>query len=128
MREALARFRGPVVYVANVMTQPEETAGLTVADHVRALADHAGTPISDVLVPAERLPSVARHYGARGAAPVEVDESALARLGVRVRRMRLLSMCVGPTVRHDPARLADAVLAVAGEARRGAPLVSARAR
>src|SRR3712207_2137238 len=37
VREALAYFSGPVVYAANVMTQPGETAGFTVSDHLRTL-------------------------------------------------------------------------------------------
>src|SRR5919205_2352540 len=34
-REALANFAGPIVYVANVMTQPGETTGFAVSDHLR---------------------------------------------------------------------------------------------
>ena len=36
--DALTAFRGPVVYAANLMTQPGETIGFTVADHLRAVA------------------------------------------------------------------------------------------
>ncbi len=50
VREALARFTGPVLYAANVMTQPGETSGFTASDHVRAIACHAGPLITDVLV------------------------------------------------------------------------------
>ena len=41
-REALAGFAGPVLYVVNAMTQPGETTGFTVSDHLRALAKHIG--------------------------------------------------------------------------------------
>jgi uncharacterized cofD-like protein len=50
VREALADFVGPVVYAANVMTQPGETVGFTLSDHLRALADHVGPVVTDVLV------------------------------------------------------------------------------
>ena len=36
-QEALRAFRGPVVYAANVMTQPGETTGFSLSDHLRAL-------------------------------------------------------------------------------------------
>src|SRR3712207_8798109 len=49
VREALASFPGPVVYAANAMTQPGETTGFTVSDHLRALEGHAGPVITDVL-------------------------------------------------------------------------------
>ncbi len=50
VREALARFGGPIIYVANMMTQPGETDGFTLSDHVRALTEHAGPVLTDVLV------------------------------------------------------------------------------
>ncbi len=99
-REALGRFRGPVLHVANLSEQSGETGGLTVAGHVRAIAAHAGPRITDVLV--------AQEAGFPGA--VRVDDRALARLGASVHRSPLLGAGAS---RHDPGRLADAVLAVA---------------
>src|SRR3712207_8960221 len=48
-REALADFGGPVLYVANVMTQQGETSDFTVSDHVRAITEHVGPVVTDVL-------------------------------------------------------------------------------
>jgi uncharacterized cofD-like protein len=48
VREALEDFGGPVVYVANVMTQQGETGGFTVSDHVRAISEHVGPVVTDV--------------------------------------------------------------------------------
>jgi uncharacterized cofD-like protein len=81
VREALADFVGPVVYAANVMTQPGETVGFTLSDHLRALADHVGPVVTDVLVHAGGLPEdlVAR-YEVEGAAPVEVDQEEIEKL------------------------------------------------
>jgi uncharacterized cofD-like protein len=110
VREALAGFSGPVVYAANAMTQPGETAGFSVSDHLRALAEHVGPVVTDVLVHAGELPGelIAR-YGAEGAAPVEVDREEVEALGVRVREAGLLAHEVGASVRHDPDRLAREV-------------------
>jgi uncharacterized cofD-like protein len=106
VREALARFPGPVVYVANVMTQPGETVGFTVSEHLRALAEHLGPVVTDVLLHTGELPAelVAR-YEAEGAAPVEVDREEVEKLGIRVREARLLSEEISAGVRHDPDRL-----------------------
>jgi uncharacterized cofD-like protein len=112
--EALARFRGPVVYAANLMTQPGETAGFTVADHVRAIVEHVGPVVTHVLVPAEPVPdALLAAYRAQHAAPVTVDRDALERLGVRVCAAPLLPARARGEVRHDPDRLARAVLALA---------------
>jgi uncharacterized cofD-like protein len=112
--DALAAFPGPVVYAANLMTQPGETLGFTVADHLRAIAEHVGPVVSDVLVNSQNLsdPATAR-YREDGAAPVEVDGARCARLGVRVHEAPLLASGVALEVRHDPALLADAICAIA---------------
>jgi uncharacterized cofD-like protein len=113
-REALAGFAGPVVYAANAMTQPGETVGFALSDHLRALADHVGPVVTDVLVHSGELPEelVAR-YEAEGAAPVEVDRGEVARFGVRLREAILLAEDSGGGVRHDPDRLAEEACEVA---------------
>jgi uncharacterized cofD-like protein len=116
VREALHRFAGPVVYVSNLMTQPGETQGFSVADHLRAITQHVGPVVTDVLVNSEPLPAqlVAR-YRAEGAEPVEVDREAIEALGVRVRQAQLLADAPGHELRHDAVRLAQAVCALAPE-------------
>ncbi|MDP8952079.1 MAG: YvcK family protein, partial [Actinomycetota bacterium] len=74
VREALASFPGPILYVANVMTQPGETDGYAVSDHLRAIAEHVGPIVTDVLVHAGPLSTeLVERYAAEGAAPVVVD-------------------------------------------------------
>ena len=109
-REALAGFSGPVVYAANAMTQPGETVGFALSDHLRALTDHVGPVVTDVLAHSGGLPEglIAR-YEAEGAAPVEVDRERLEGLGVRLREADLLSERAEAGVRHDPDRLAEEV-------------------
>ncbi len=110
VREALAKFAGPAVYVANVMTQPGETAGFSVSDHLRAISDHAGPVLTDVLVHTGGLPeNLVSRYEAEGAAPVPFDRDAVESMGVRVRGADLLSGELAAGVRHDPNRLAEEV-------------------
>ena len=110
VREALAGFSGPVVYAANAMTQPGETVGFALSDHLRALESHAGPVITDVLVHHGGLPKelIAR-YAAEGAAPVEVDRDEVEKLGVRLHKAALLAEDAGAGARHDPDRLAEEV-------------------
>src|ERR671933_2816464 len=63
VRETLSGFAGPVVYIANAMTQSGETTGFTVSDHLRALTKHIGPVVTDVLVHSGELPQelVARY-------------------------------------------------------------------
>ncbi|HEY6674228.1 MAG TPA: gluconeogenesis factor YvcK family protein [Rubrobacteraceae bacterium] len=110
VREALAGFSGPVVYAANAMTQPGETVGFALSDHLRALESHAGPVVTDVLVHHGGLPKelIAR-YAAEGAAPVEVDREEVEKLGVRLHKAALLAEDAGAGARHDPDRLAEEV-------------------
>jgi uncharacterized cofD-like protein len=121
VREALASFTGPVVYAANVMTQPGETVGFTVSDHLQAITEHVGPVVTDVLVHSERLPARAlSRYREQGAMPVEIDREEIDRLEISVREARLISKGTSRQVRHDPDRLARAVRRLARSARRQA--------
>jgi uncharacterized cofD-like protein len=108
--DALSRFAGPIVYVANVMTQPGETAGFTLSDHLAAIEEHVGPLVTDVLVPSAPLPAgLLERYRADGAAPVVVDRDEVEALGVRVREVALFGDSLEGEARHDPQRLAAAV-------------------
>ena len=112
-------LRGPIMYAANVMTQPGETAGFTLSDHLRAIAEHVGSVVSDVLVCRERLPEqVLSRYCAEGSARVQIDREGIESLGVRVHRARLLPDAMDAEMRHDADRLALAVHDVGAEVRR----------
>jgi uncharacterized cofD-like protein len=114
VREALAAFDGPVVYVSNVMTQPGETGGFAVSDHVTAISDHLGPVVTDVLVHrGEFSPGVLARYEAEEAAPVASDLGALRDMGLRVHAADVLSRDDSAGVRHDPDRLAEEVCGAA---------------
>ena len=115
VREALAAFSGPVVYVANVMTQPGETDGFSVSDHLRAIVEHVGPVLTDVLVHSGGFPrELVERYRAEGAEPVAVNREEVKALGVRLREADLISHADSTReVRHDASRLAEEVREVA---------------
>lgn len=112
--EAVRRSPAVKVYVCNVMTQPGETEGYTVSDHVRAVLDHAGPGVIDyVLVNTQPVPAnLLRKYQEQGAAPVAFDSERLADLGVTAVTADLASLT--DLVRHDPEKLAQAILTLSG--------------
>src|SRR5215210_3979202 len=115
VREALAAFSGPVVYVANVMTQPGETDGFSVSDHLQVIAEHAGPAVTDVLVHSGELPKeLVERYRVEGAAPVAIDREEVKALGVGLLEADLLSHADSSRgVRHDASQLAEEVREVA---------------
>jgi uncharacterized cofD-like protein len=110
VRVALEDFTGPVVYVANVMTQQGETGDFTVSDHVRAIEEHVGPVVTDVLVHAGDLPpgTLAR-YETEDATPVVVDRETLREMDLRLTERDLLFPESSGGVRHDPGLLAREV-------------------
>ncbi|HHW09693.1 MAG TPA: YvcK family protein [Firmicutes bacterium] len=102
------------IYVCNVMTQPGETSGYSAADHLQAIFDHAGPGLVHYCL-ANNAPiseAAAERYRRRGAHPVAVDAGRLQKLGVTPVVRSLISET--DVVRHDPQKLARAVLEVAG--------------
>jgi uncharacterized cofD-like protein len=116
VREVIGAVRASAackIYIQNIMTQPGETDRYTAADHVEALVDHCeGVLFPNVLVN-DRLPSVEtlKRYEAERASPVQIDRERLQALGLNVVECDLLAE--DRVVRHDPDRLASAVLAMA---------------
>ncbi len=108
--EAIEKSRALRVYISNLMTQPGETRGFTLADHVRAIHQHTGRKLLDWIVINNRpiSPEVMRRYRASGAIPVVVDIAELQRMGIRCVFDDLLE--VHGVVRHDSERLAKLLL------------------
>ncbi len=104
--DAIARSQATRVYIPNLMTQPGETDGMTVAGHVRAIYRHTGRKLLDwvVINNQEISPDIARRYRASDAEPVRTDLSELQRLGLRCAFENLLDE--NSVVRHNSARLA----------------------
>lgn len=72
------------VYVCNLMTQANESLGLTAADHIRALNRHAHAQLFDYALinrkPAS--PEMKAKYALEGASQIVVDLEAIEALGV----------------------------------------------
>ena len=103
---AIAKSKAPRVYIANLMTQPGETSGYALGDHLRAIQRHTPRGLIDWVV-ANRgsvSPEVARRYRAQGAEPVVVDITDLQKLGYRVVLDNLLEE--HGVIRHNSKRLA----------------------
>ncbi len=110
MAEAMREARATRVYIANLMTQPGETDGYTVADHIRAIHEHTRGRIIDwvVINHAPISPRLLRCYRADGAEPVVPDLPELQRMGLRCIFDDLVEE--DGVVRHDASRLTHLLL------------------
>jgi uncharacterized cofD-like protein len=107
---AIAKSEAPRVYIANLMTQPGETAAYSLADHLRALRHHTPRSVVDWVIANRRpvSPEVAKRYRHQGAEQVVIDLPELRKLGYRVVLDNLLEE--HGVIRHDPRRLARLLL------------------
>lgn len=111
IRQAVTKARARVVLLLNLMTQPGETDGMMGIDHLRALVRHVGEGIIDaVLANSTPIPEpLLTHYAETGSQPVSVDHASLEEAGLEVIEAALLA-ADGGLIRHDPEKLAGAVL------------------
>jgi uncharacterized cofD-like protein len=105
--EAIEKSLATRVYIANLMTQPGETLGYTLVDHVRAIQQHTGRKTIDCIVLNNQplAPEVLRRYKSQDAEAVFIDHLELQRMGLQCVSDNLLE--VHGVVRHNSSRLAS---------------------
>lgn len=93
--ETIRQSGAPVIYVCNVMTQPGETTGYTVGDHLKALVDHIGGGVVDFVLANTGIPApeILKKYEKVHAYPVSIDRKKVESLGASLIEADLL----GPT-------------------------------
>jgi len=113
MPVALEQARGIRVYVCNLMSQANESLGLSAADHIQRIYDHTGAPIFDYALvnTAPFSGDTLARYAAENAAPIVADIERIEAMGIRCIAGDFASE--GNVVRHDAARVTDALLALA---------------
>lgn len=107
---AIGKSKAPRVYIANLMTQPGETTGYALSDHLRAIEAHTRRRVIDWVVANREAvsPDVAKRYRRQNALPVKIDLPEIQELGYRVILDNLLEE--HGLIRHNSARLARLVL------------------
>jgi uncharacterized cofD-like protein len=104
------------VYISNVMTQPGETDGYTVSDHVRALVAHSHPRILDYcIVNTGEVPEeILKRYKEQGSRLVVDDRKKVGGMGYRVIEDDF-GIVEDGVVRHDHAKLAKIILGLLEE-------------
>jgi uncharacterized cofD-like protein len=110
--EALARARGVRVFICNLMTEANESLGLSASEHILRIYEHARAPIFDYALvnTAPFSAATLERYAAESAAPIVADVQRIEALGVH---------CIAgdfaledQVVRHAAARVTGALLAL----------------
>ena len=112
------------VFVCNLMTQANESLGLSAADHILALNQHAGVQLFDhaLINRKPASPEMKAKYALEGASQVVVDLTAIRALGVRPLLGDYLEE--GEVVRHATDRVAHDLMALMARAPDRQPIQS----
>ena len=111
--EALAASRATRVYVGNLMTQANESLGLSHAQHIEKILEHCGPQggrIFDyaLINTAPISPTLLERYAAEGQLPIEADLDRIRSLGVEPIADNFVHE--GNLLRHDPDKVTDCLL------------------
>lgn len=111
--EAIKKSKAKKAYIANIMTQPGETTGMGIKEHVMALHDHSVSGLVDMafINTGTVEPGVELRYKHEGAQLIEVTESDLAYL--RYNAIRPVMDCFIEVkhgyIRHDALKLSESL-------------------
>lgn len=107
----IAKSNAKKIYVCNIMTQPGETDGYSVCDHINAIMKHAGSKkVIDAVLVNDFMPSnLAKKYQIAGSYPVKLDFENLKKLGVKLVTRKLIEDSKEGLVRHSSNRVARAI-------------------
>ena len=108
--DAIRKSSAVKIYVCNLMTQPGETTGYSVSDHINALIKHGGKRLFDYVIvnKEESSKDLALKYKEEGAYSVTVDKKRIKDMGIKTIEGNLLSG--KGYIRHDSDELAKLIL------------------
>lgn len=111
MVEKIYSSPAPKVYITNIMTQPGETDGYTVLDHVEAILKHSREDFLDyVIANIEKIPdSTLKKYIHDGSEPVILkvgEEEILNKKGIKLIKEKLVDVKKN-YIRHNSLKLSE---------------------
>jgi uncharacterized cofD-like protein len=114
--EAIAASKATRVYIANLMTQANESLGLTASQHIEKILDHCGTNGSRIfdyalINSAPISPTLLDKYAHEGQTPIAADLDRIRALGVEPISGDFA--LEGNLLRHDPDRITQALINLA---------------
>jgi uncharacterized cofD-like protein len=113
IRDALSASTVPRLYICNIMTQPGETDGYTVSDHIHAIDQVSKSSLFDAVLAHGRSPTAEslQRYAEENAHPVYVDREEIASLKRRLVMANIMyEDATSGHVRHDPSRLGKVIM------------------
>ena len=112
VKEAFNKAKAPIMYLSNIVTQPGETDGFTVGDHVKLLNKYLDKKKVDVVVASNTKISdkMAKKYETEEQKdPVLIDYKELEKIGVELIEDDLLIIDDDNTLKHNSLKLSSLI-------------------
>ncbi len=115
VKEALYNAKAPIMYLSNIVTQPGETDGFTVGDHVKLLNRYLGKRKVDVVIASNTKISekMAQKYATKEQKdPVTIDYEEIEKIGVELIEDDLMIIDKDNTLKHDSLKLSSVIFSI----------------
>lgn len=111
IRRTIRKSSALKIYISNIMTQPGETDGFSVSDHLKVLKKYGGKDIVDYVIANDGKVSqgLVEKYLEEGSEVVKLDEKKIKELGVEIVKENLVKVSNG-TVKHNSEKLAEVLV------------------
>ena len=110
VKKAFNEAKAPIMYLSNIVTQPGETDGFTVGDHVKLLNRYLDEKKVDVVIASntEISEEMAKKYETEEQKdPVLIDYEELEKIGVELIEDDLMVIDEDNTLKHDSLKLSS---------------------
>ena len=112
VEEAFKEAKAPIMYLSNIVTQPGETDGFSVGDHVKLLNKYLDTKKVDVVIASNTKISeeMAKKYESEEQKdPVIIDYEELEKIGVELIEDDLIIIDSDNTLKHNSLKLSSLI-------------------
>lgn len=112
VKQAFNEAKAPIMYLSNIVTQPGETDGFTVGDHVKLLNRYLDKKKVDVVIASNTKISdeMAKKYETEEQKdPVLIDYEELDKIGVELIEDDLIIIDTDNTLKHDSLKLSSLI-------------------
>ena len=107
--EALEQSKAPIMYISNLVTQPGETDGYQVSDHISVLNNYLKKRKVDIVVANNAeidACAIERYLTTENKTIVEIDRNNIEKLGTRIIEDDIFCIDDNDKIRHDALRTA----------------------
>ena len=112
VKEVLSKTKAPIMYLSNIVTQPGETDGFKVSDHIKLFNRYLENKKVDIVIASNTLISekMAKKYESEEQKdPVLIDYEELERMGVELIEDDLVIIDKDNTLKHNSLKLSSII-------------------